>query len=71
MNDEVLSFIHKRFYNDCNWLNGNCYYFSIILSSRFPNGKIYYDVINGHFLFKYNNCYYDWSGKVFPNEKMF
>lgn len=62
--DEVLEFIHRRFKNDCNWVTGNCYYFAVILKDRFPEGKIYYDVINGHFVFEYNNQLYDWNGKV-------
>ena len=64
MNDEVLKFIQKRFKKDCNWMDGNCYYFSIILKERFSNGKIYYDVIDGHFVFLYQNQFYDWTGIV-------
>lgn len=64
MNDRVLRFIQKRFKNDCNWTTGNCYYFAVILKERFPNGKIYYDVVNGHFAFQYQNKFYDWSGIV-------
>lgn len=61
--DEVLEFIKRRFGDyDSNWKNGNCYYFAIILKDRFPKGKIYYDIIYGHFIFKYNNKFYDWSG---------
>lgn len=49
--DEVLDFINRRF---CNfpkeyWNTGNCYYFAIILCSRFPELKPYYDPIEGHF----------------------
>ena len=62
MNDKVLEFIHRRFKNDCNWLNGNCYFFAVILKSRFPEGKIFYDVVYGHFVFQYQNQYYDWTG---------
>lgn len=68
--DEVLDFIKRRFPNDCNWLNGNCYYFSLILKARFPQGIIYYDVINGHFIFEYKSKYYDWSGEIQPNEHL-
>lgn len=64
--NEVLEFIHRRFPVDCNWLTGNCYHFSVILKDRFPHGSIYYDVINGHFVFKYEDYYYDWSGEVSP-----
>ena len=65
--NEILEFINRRFPSDCNWLDGNCFYFSVILKSRFPQGKIFYDVINGHFLFNYENSYYDWTGKVEPD----
>ena len=65
--DEVLEFINRRFPIDCNWNTGNCYYFAIILKSRFPIGSIYYDVIDGHFLFKLDDNYYDWSGNVEPD----
>ena len=67
MND-VLNFIHRRFKNDCNWLNGNCYYFAIVLKARFSDGEILYDVIEGHFIFKYQDNYYDWSGIYYPND---
>lgn len=49
---------------DCNWLDGNCYYFSIILKARFPQAIILYDVINSHFIVSINDEYYDWTGKI-------
>lgn len=60
--NEVLEFIQRRFKKDCNWVDGNCYYFAIILKDRFPDGKIFYDVIRGHFVFKYQDKMYDWNG---------
>ena len=60
--NEILDFIHKRFPGNSGWLNGNCYYFSLILKNRFPEGTIHYDVIDGHFVFKYKDLYYDYSG---------
>lgn len=66
MKDEVLEFIQRRFKNDCRWVDGNCYYFSIILKDRFPEGKIFYDITYGHFVFKYHNEFYDWTGAVSP-----
>jgi hypothetical protein len=63
MQDEVLEFINRRFKKDCNWLNGNCYYFALILNDRFPSGKIVYDLIYGHFFFEYNDKCYDYSGE--------
>lgn len=61
-NDKVLNFIERRFQKDCNWTTGNCYYFALILKDRFPKGEIFYDVIDGHFLFDYKNVKYDWKG---------
>ena len=60
--NEIIEFINRRFPEDSNWLTGNCYYFSLILKDRFPEGSIYYDVINGHFVFKCEDNYYDWTG---------
>ena len=57
--NEVLEFIKRRFSVDCNWTTGNCYYFAIILKDCFSSGKIFYDVINGHFIFFYDGKYYD------------
>ena len=64
--DEVLEFIERRFKKDCNWIDGNCYYFAIILKDRFPDGSIYYDTILGHFIFYYQNQFYDWVGIYNP-----
>ena len=64
INNEVLEFIQRRFKTDCQWTTGNCYYFAIILKNRFPEGKIYYDVIYGHFVFQYQNEFYDWTGII-------
>ena len=61
-----IDFINRRFKEDCNWINGNCYYFALILRDRFPGGIIYYDVINGHFIYQYNGNYYDWTGIIYP-----
>lgn len=63
--NKVLNFIKRRFPIDLNWLNGNCYYFALILADRF-NGTIYYDVINGHFITHINGNFYDWTGIVYP-----
>ena len=62
MSEEVLDFINRRFQTDCDWLTGNCYYFAVILLARFPQGSIYYDIIDGHFVFGYQGLYYDWTG---------
>lgn len=67
MNNIVINFIKKRFNKNCHWLDGNCYYFALILKDRFPEGKIYYDVINGHFIFQRKECFYDWTGIIYPD----
>ena len=62
MKEEILDFIHRRFPNDSNWTTGNCFYFALILNSRFM-GRIYYEPISGHFLFKAGDGnFYDWNG---------
>lgn len=65
--NQIEEFIKRRFPTDCRWISGNCYYFTIILLSRFPDGIIYYNVIDGHFLFYLDGEYYDWTGKVTPD----
>lgn len=68
--DPVLKFINERFPDDSNWANGNCYYFARILQDRFPDGSIYYDVIDCHFVFKHDGKYYDHTGVVkYDNDK--
>ncbi len=59
---EILDFIKRRFSKDSNWTCGNCYYFAQILKMRFPQGEIYYNKIQNHFIFLYCGTYYDWSG---------
>lgn len=66
--EEVLDFIHRRFPNDSNWTNGNCYYFAVILRERF-GGTIYYNTIDGHFVTEINGLVYDHSGTVGCNVK--
>lgn len=60
----VLGFIKRRFPVDCNWLSGNCYYFAQILMARFPEAKLYYMPVVGHFIVKIGTTYYDWAGIV-------
>jgi len=66
MSNRVLEFIKRRFPQDSNWLNGNCYYFALILSDRF-DGEILYDVIDGHFVTLIDGIKYDWEGIVPQN----
>ncbi len=61
---QVLEFIKRRFPIDNKWTDGNCYYFAVILKSRFSEGIILYDVIDGHFVTHIDGQNYDWSGIV-------
>ena len=67
-NNEVLKFIKERFPENNSWLNGNCYYFAIILKARFPRGIVMYDVIDGHFITSIDGIKYDWSGIISDDE---
>lgn len=62
--EKIEEFIKKRFPQDCNWTTGNCYYFAKILQARFPEGRIWYEVIYGHFVYELYYQFYDWTGKV-------
>ena len=62
IHQKVIDFIHRRFPVDCNWTTGNCYFFAVILKARFSEGRIYYDVIDGHFLVDIKGIKYDWTG---------
>ena len=61
--NEVVEFIRRRFKADSNWLDGNCYYFAVILCERFPIFNIYYAPVAGHFVAGYTGEFYDWRGK--------
>ena len=63
MEERVLDFISRRFPNESNWMNGNCFFFAQILKARF-HGDIVYDPIDGHFLLLApDGQFYDWTGK--------
>lgn len=64
--NDILSFIKQRFPINCHWLDGNCYYFALILKDRF-NGTIFYDQINCHFITKIDTKFYDWTGIIKPD----
>ena len=61
--DQIIEFINRRFpiEKDCDWMEENCYYFARILKMRFK-GEIWYDLVNGHFLFRHFDKFYDWTG---------
>lgn len=62
---EVKDFIYRRFKADCQWMSGNCYYFSLILADRFKSYSpyMYYDSIDGHFLCRIGSRFYDFTGE--------
>ncbi len=66
--EEILDFIERRFSTDCNWTDGNCLYFALILKYRFPKLRIWYLPIEGHFITGARGTYYDWTGEIFPDE---
>lgn len=62
--EEIIEFITRRFTTDCKWMTGNCYYFAIILQSRFPRLEIVYFPLPGHFMAydAESDLFYDWTG---------
>ena len=68
MEEKINDFIKRRFNKEDNWLNGNCLWFAYILKKRFPNLNIYYCPIEGHFIVGYLGEFFDWNGKIIPNE---
>jgi len=51
--------------------NGYCYWFAMILNSRFSimDSTIYYLPIKNHFIVKIEDKFYDITGEVIPDEK--
>lgn len=66
---EVIEFIKRRWQFDSHWIDGNCYWFTYILTSRFPHLDIYYLPIVGHFVAGDCENFYDWTGLVTLTEK--
>ena len=66
---DILTFIQRfkkgyvKEYED-SFTNGNCYFFSLILDNLYSEGEICYDVIRGHFVYKYKSKLYDITGDV-------
>lgn len=64
MNNEIFDFIKRFPINEEDvdqWMGHNDYYFARILKARFK-GEIWYDLVNCHFLFRYFDDFYDWTG---------
>lgn len=70
--DEVEEFIKRRFDIDCHWLDGNCYYFAMILCRRFPRLHKVYLPIEGHWMATDGKRYYDFNGgREMPKETLY
>lgn len=63
--NEIEEFITRRFKTDCNWMNGNCYYFAKILVDRFCYLTLVYVPCPGHFMAydSKSELLYDYTGK--------
>lgn len=68
---EVIEFIKRRFPTNSNWCTGNCYWFAVILTTRFPNLSIWYAPITGHFVAGDGVCFYDWHGEWHQHEPVY
>lgn len=60
--DDILDFIKRRFSKDCDWTNGNCYWFAKILCMRFNGLYVYYLPAEGHFVASDGVYLYDATG---------
>jgi hypothetical protein len=67
--NEIIEFIKRRWQLDSHWLDGNCYWFAHILTTRFTHLDIYYLPIEGHFVAGDGKEFYDWTGLVALAEK--
>ena len=64
----ILDFIQRRWPDyeinmASNWTSGNCYWFAVILVTRFSELDIYYDPIEGHFVAGDGINFYDINGE--------
>lgn len=72
----INDFIKRRFPIDCNWMDGNCYWFAQILANAFPEYEpiICYWPKEGHFtccFWKLNKAHFDYSGEVTELDNFF
>lgn len=56
--------MNKQHVLENTFTKGYCYYFAIIMQTRFPGGKIMYDSDYAHFVYQYKNKLYDITGNV-------
>lgn len=62
MDKDIYNFIKSRFSKDCDWCNGNCFWFAFILHTRFPKLSIWLFPIENHFMAGDGKRFYDWNG---------
>lgn len=68
--EKICKFIDKFKEYDQNdvivktFMNGQCYWFAVILAERFSGGQILYEPIEGYFVTKIVGRYYDIRGDV-------
>lgn len=69
MRTEVLEFIKRRFSKDCDWTNGNCWWFATILCDRFAaaGAERWYCPVEGHFVTRIDGVFYDANGVFIPD----
>ncbi len=71
--ETVICIFIKRFKKECSdqliklFTTGLCYQFTMVLIGIYPGGEIYYDSINNHFVYFYDNKFYDIRGEVNGN----
>ena len=62
---EVEDFIRRRWRGtEARWDDGNCYWFAVILCSRFSELKIYYIPVPGHFVAGDGTNFFDIYGLI-------
>jgi hypothetical protein len=71
LNRPPIEVFIKNFKRDFNeeelirvFTEGNCYHFAVILNNVYPEGRIIYSQILGHFLLEIAGEHYDITGKV-------
>lgn len=65
--EKILNFISRFHGSEYVFLHGCCYWFASILDYRFyqeANTQIMYEPVEGHFITKINNHFYDVRGDV-------
>lgn len=64
MREKVLKFINEFKDGQFMFLNGKCYWFAVILKSRFNEGNIVYNPVMNHWAVEIDEELYDVSGII-------